>query len=78
MTENKRFECNGRIIRDNKTKLPYIMTLDWECRLVTKLLNQLNDENEQIKHAIIDSLANERTAIGKSVLKQLLESLERI
>ena len=51
MTENKRFECDkgSRIIIDNETKLHYIMTLDWECSLVTKLLNRFADENEQLK-----------------------------
>ena len=50
MTE-KRFECDkgSRIIIDNKTTLHYIMTLDWECSLVTKLLNDFADENEQLK-----------------------------
>ena len=50
MTE-KRFECDkgSRIIIDNETKLHYIMTLDWECRLVTKLLNNFVEENEQLK-----------------------------
>ena len=50
MTE-KRFECDkgSRIIIDNETKLHYIMTLDWECSLVTKLLNRFADENEQLK-----------------------------
>ena len=47
----KRFECDkgSRIIIDNKTTLHYIMTLDWECSLVTKLLNDFADENEQLK-----------------------------
>lgn len=46
-----RFECDkgSRIIIDNETKLHYIMTLDWECSLVTKLLNHFADENEQLK-----------------------------
>ena len=50
----KRFECDkgSRIIIDNETKLHYIMTLDWECRLVTKLLNRFADENEQLKKEI--------------------------
>ena len=50
MTE-KRFECDkgSRIIIDNETKLHYIMTLDWECRLVTKLLNRFAEENEQLR-----------------------------
>ena len=53
MTE-KRFECGkgSRIIIDNETKLHYIMTLDWECSLVTKLLNRFADENEQLKSEI--------------------------
>lgn len=47
----KRFECDkgSQIIIDNETKLHYIMTLDWECSLVTKLLNSFVDENEQLK-----------------------------
>ena len=51
MTENKRFECDkgSRIIIDNETKLHYIMTLDWECRLITKLLNKFVEENEQLQ-----------------------------
>lgn len=50
MTE-KRFECykGSRIIIDNETKLHYIMTLDWECSLVTKLLNRFAEENEELK-----------------------------
>ena len=50
----KRVECDkgSRIIIDNETKLHYIMTLDWECRLVTKLLNRFADENEQLKKEI--------------------------
>ena len=50
MTE-KRFEYDkgSRIMIDNKTTLHYIMTLDWECRLVTKLLNDFAEENEQLK-----------------------------
>ncbi|MBR2557137.1 MAG: hypothetical protein IKE95_02010 [Methanobrevibacter sp.] len=50
MTE-KRFECDkgSRIIIDNETKLHYIMTLDWECSLITKLLNHFAEENEELK-----------------------------
>ena len=53
MTE-KRFECDkgSRIIIDNETKLHYIMTLDWECSLVTKLLNHFAEENEQLKQSV--------------------------
>ena len=46
-----RFECDkgSRIIIDNETKLHYIMTLDWECSLVTKLLNHFAEENDKLK-----------------------------
>ena len=69
MTE-KRFECDkgSRIIIDNETKLHYIMTLDWECRLVTKLLNRFAEENEQLRDFI-------RKEFPKSH-KHILEGLE--
>ena len=60
MTE-KRFECDkgSRIIIDNETKLHYIMTLDWECRLITKLLNHFSEENEQLKFEL-QSISDQR------------------
>ena len=39
-------------------------------------LNKLSDENKQIKHIIKEAYETERTAIGKSVLKQLMEAIE--
>lgn len=60
MTE--RFECDkgSRIIIDTETKLHYIMTLDWECSLVTKLLNRFEDENKQLKQQLKLKEAEER------------------
>ena len=40
------------------------------------LLNQLHDKNQQIKQTIKEAYKTERTAIGKSVLKQLLEAIQ--
>ena len=40
------------------------------------LLNELNDENTHIKQTIKEAYENERTSLGKSVLKQLLEQME--
>ena len=40
------------------------------------LLNELNDENEHIKHLIKEAYHNERTMIGQSVLKQLMEQIQ--
>ena len=39
-------------------------------------VKRLEKENEQIKHLIKEAYNNERTAIGKSVLKQLLEAIQ--
>ena len=40
------------------------------------LLNSLADESKQIKHIIKEAYNNERTQIGKSVLKQLMEQIQ--
>lgn len=39
-------------------------------------VKRLEKENEQIKHLIKEAYNNERTHIGKNVLKQLIEGLE--
>ena len=43
---------------------------------VVDLLNELNNENTHIKQTIQDMINTERTAIGKSVLKQLWEAIQ--
>ena len=40
------------------------------------LLNSLYDKNEQLKQTITEAYQNERTEIGKSVLKQLMEQIQ--
>lgn len=45
---------------------------------VVKLLNELDSKNQHIKDSLQEAYDHERTALGKSVLKQLLESLEMI
>ena len=37
---------------------------------------QLHQENQRIKQTIREAYENERTAIGKSVLKQLMEAIQ--
>lgn len=41
-----------------------------------KKMNELADEKEQIKHTIKEAYETERTSLGKSVLKQLLEAIQ--
>ena len=39
-------------------------------------IRELDNENRNIQNTIREAMENERTALGKSVLKQLLESIE--
>ena len=60
-----------RGIKDHHTR--YIYEGNQET---TDLLNTLYEENETIKQAIKEAYKNERTALGRSVLKQLLETIQ--
>jgi len=39
-------------------------------------LNELHEENTHIKNTIKEAYNNERTQLGKSVLKQLMEAIQ--
>ena len=39
-------------------------------------MNELSDENEMIRNTINEMYKNERTQLGKSVLKQLIEAIQ--
>ena len=47
-----------------------------ESQKVCNKLNSILDENEQLKNNIKEAYENERTQIGKNVLKQLIEQIE--
>lgn len=49
INNGKRFEASDRIIIDNQTTLHYICTLDWEVSLIVRLLNNLHEENNELK-----------------------------
>ena len=70
---NKRFTYHEftRGIKDHTTK--YIYEGNQET---TDLLNTIYEENEHIKNSIQEAYKNERTALGRSVLKQLLETIQ--
>lgn len=69
---NKRFTYHEftRGIKDHTTKYVYEGNQE-----TTDLLNKLYEENETIKQAIIEAYKTERTALGRSVLKQLIEGV---
>ena len=76
MTENKRFTIFGDwhkdyVIDEIRDNGDFITVGD-----VVDLLNELHEENITIKQTIQDMMENERTQIGKSVLKQLYEAIQ--
>lgn len=73
-------------ISDNQTKEPfdvdyseitdnYSQTKD-NVEFIVGLLNELHEENQHIKHLIKQAYNNERTTLGRNVLKQLIEQME--
>lgn len=69
MTERYIIDDAGTLI-DIETRNTYDYVSD-----VCPILNELVTENKQIKDTIKEAYQNERTSLGKSVLKQLMEAL---
>ena len=53
-----------------------INTLTHDNTKMKKVLNTTKNENEHIKNTIQEAYNNERTELGKSVLKQLMEAIQ--
>jgi len=70
MTERFIIDDCGTLI-DIQTRNTYDYVND-----VCPLLNQLSEENKQIRNIITELYQTERTELGKSVLKQLLEVIQ--
>lgn len=87
MTENKRFVGSSGGVYD-RYKGDRFTWSEWEeimrimnnlnekARERSKALSKLQKENEQLKNNIKEAYNNERTMIGKSVLKQLMETIQ--
>ena len=72
MTERYMVDDAGTLI-DIETRNTYDY-VDEIC----PVLNELVTENKQIKNTIKEAYQNERTSLGKSVLKQLLNNIGEI
>ena len=70
MTDRFIIDDAGTLI-DIQTRNTYDYVTD-----VCPLLNQLSEENKQIRNIITEQYNNERTQLGKSVLKQLYEAIQ--
>ena len=82
MTEKRYnvFDVDGTIFLEDHKEGSYHIGLlgnvDINClNDIANRLNDLNDENEHIKNTIKEAYETERTNIGKSVLKQLLNNI---
>ena len=61
-------DCGTLIDTYNRNTYDYVTE-------IAPLLNQQYEENIKIKQLITEAYNNERTEIGKSVLKQLIEQI---
>jgi len=68
-------------IQDNLNPKSPFTYLEWEdehkqlCDETVDELNKLQDEVDSIKHIIREAYLSERTMLGKSVLRQLMENI---
>lgn len=75
MTE--RFKQIGICFIDKENpERSYCCANEIDCRNILRLLNTLHKENQDIKNTIQDMMETERTEIGKSTLKQLMERIK--
>ena len=70
MTDRFIIDDAGTLI-DIQTRNTYDYVTD-----VCPVLNQLSEENKQIRNIIIELYQTEKTQIGKNTLKQLIEAIQ--
>lgn len=68
------FYCTDRGNAD--TAKNYLNSMDHHIYDLTKKNKKLSDDLEKVHKTILNSYANEKTEMGKSILKQLMETLE--
>ena len=71
---NKEKTEGEALLKDNGQPLLETERID-DARLLKNILNGLNNENINIKNTIKEAYDNERTHIGRNVLKQLLNNI---
>ena len=64
------------LLNENEQLKSTINTLTHDNTKMKKVLNTTKKENEQIKQVIKEAIDNERTELGKSVLKQLMGAIQ--
>ena len=75
MTE-KRFKVNADYLNNIDSIIDNETGIEHDYLEIEELLNELAEENTHIKNTIKEAYNNERTHMGKSVLKQLIEAIQ--
>ena len=70
------FDLLNNLSEENEQLKSIIDKLTLDNTKMKKVLNTTKKENEHIKNTIKEAYNNERTELGKSVLKQLLEAIQ--
>ena len=75
--QTQRFEKHNQRLEKENEELKQTVS-DWSGSYdeLFEDVKRLEKENEQIKQVIKEAIDNERTELGKSVLKQLLEAIQ--
>lgn len=64
-----------RVFKNNKCVFNQRLGFAYSVDEIVEVLNNQGDELDRIKETIRESIKNERTDMGKSVLKQLYDTL---
>ena len=73
---NTQHELLNAFCKENEQLKSTINTLTHDNTKMKKVLNTTKKENEHIKQVIKEAYNNERTQLGQSVLKQLMEAIQ--
>ena len=76
LTQYEAVDRLNELFDENEQLKSTINTLTHDNTKMKKVLNTTKKENEHIKNTIQEAYNNERTHIGKSVLKQLMEAIQ--
>ena len=69
-------KLTSKLLNENEQLKSTINTLTHDNTKMKKVLNTTKKENEDIKEVIKEAYNNERTKLGQSVLKQLMEAIQ--
>lgn len=73
---NELYKKNEQLKSENKELKEGVEELNEICKYYEMRIKEFDSENQHIKNLITEAYANERTQLGRNVLKQLLDQME--